>query len=120
MARHHPLLAWQRSHALTIAVYRHTSTWPSHERYGLASQARRAAISVGATIAEGAAREGPREFHRFLRISLGSLAELEYHLQLAGELGYLDSGCLQELMGLHGEALNLLLRLTLSMKRVAN
>ena len=57
MARHERLLAWQRVHQLTLAVYEATNTWPTAETYGLVSQARRAASSAGANIAEGAARE---------------------------------------------------------------
>jgi four helix bundle protein len=55
--------------------------------YGLTSQARRAAISIPANIAEGAARRGPREFARYLNISLGSLAELSYLLLFSRDRG---------------------------------
>jgi four helix bundle protein len=57
------------------------------EKFGLTSQARRAASSVAANIAEGAARFGSRELKRYLNISLGSLGELDYHLRLARDLG---------------------------------
>jgi len=104
MARHERLLAWQRSHELTIAVYGATATWPSSERYGLTSQARRAAASVGANIAEGAARYGPRELKRFLNIALGSLGELENHLRLALDLGLMVREDFDHLAGLANEA----------------
>jgi four helix bundle protein len=58
--------------------------------YGLTSQARRAAISIPTNIAEGAARQGRREFARFLSISLGSLAELSYLLLFSRERGLCD------------------------------
>jgi four helix bundle protein len=58
--------------------------------YGLVSQARRAAFSISANIAEGSAKKGSREFRRFLDISLGSLSELAYCLHLARDLKYLD------------------------------
>jgi four helix bundle protein len=76
-------------HELVLAIYRETRRWPSAERYGLTSQARRSAYSAAASIAEGAAKRGTREFRRFLDISLGSLSELSYILQLARELEYL-------------------------------
>lgn len=104
MARHERLLAWQKSHELTIAVYQATGKFPAGERYGLTSQARRAASSVGANIAEGAARFGPREFKRFLNIALGSLGELENHLRLALDLDLLSEGDFERLTGLANEA----------------
>ena len=104
MARHERLLAWQRSHQLTIAVYRATAGWPVSERYGLTSQARRAASSVGANIAEGAARYGAREFKRYLNIALGSLGELENHLRLALDLEILTMQDFEHLAGLANEA----------------
>ncbi len=83
------LEAWARCHRLVLEVYAVTTTWPVHERYGLTSQARRAAVSAAADIAEGSAKRGRREFRRYLDISLGSLAELEYLLRLASDLHYL-------------------------------
>lgn len=72
-----------------MAVYRLTAAWPVHERYGLVSQVRRAAVSIASNIAEGAAKRGHREFRRYVDISLGSLSELTYLLRLALDLGYL-------------------------------
>ena len=60
---------------------------------------RRAAVSIGANIAEGRYRGGDREFRRFLRVALGSAAELEYYVLLALDLALLskaDSECLAE------------------------
>ena len=84
------LQAWAACHALTIAIYRATLTWPTTEQYGLISQVRRAAFSAAANICEGSMRKGSKEFRRFLDISLGSLAELSYTLRLAADLEYLD------------------------------
>jgi four helix bundle protein len=72
-----------------LAVYRITSKWPRREQYGLSSQARRAAYSTAANIAEGSAKKGSKEFCRFLNISLGSISELSYILLLARDLDYL-------------------------------
>jgi len=85
------LIVWQKARCLAVAVYRQTSQLPSHERFGLTSQMRRAAVSVLSNIAEGAGRGTDSEFRYFLRIARGSLAELETQLLLAGDLGYVDN-----------------------------
>ena len=46
---------------------------------------------VTVNIVEGSAKKGPAEFRRFLDISLGSLSELSYLLQVSRELGYLNA-----------------------------
>lgn len=77
-------------------VYRLTEGWPNQERYGLTSQARRAAVSVPANLAEGVAKRGRREFRRYLDIALGSLSELRYLLHLARDLGYVSEAAYAE------------------------
>lgn len=89
MMPHERFHAWQACDALAIGVYRITAAFPSHERYGLTSQARRAAVSAAANIVEGSAKRGSGEFRRYLDISIGSLAELSYLLHLARKLEYL-------------------------------
>jgi four helix bundle protein len=84
------LIVWQKPHILTIAVYRTTEAFPEKEMFGLTSQIRRAYVSIPANIAEGCGREGRTEFNRFLQIALGSIAGLEYHLLLSGELGFIN------------------------------
>ena len=81
--------AWQAAHRLALELYRVTDGWPRSERFGLTVQVRRAAVSVPANIAEGAAKRGPREFRRFLDIALGSLAELSYLLRFSRDYGLL-------------------------------
>ena len=80
-----------------LTVYQVTEKWPKHELYGLTSQTRRAAFSAAVNIVEGAARKGVREFKRFLSISLASLAELEYALEVASALGYLEPAVFEPL-----------------------
>jgi four helix bundle protein len=84
------LQVWQKAHALTLDVYRATKSFPREELYSLTNQIRRAAVSIGANIAEGAAKNSRPEFGRFLQIALGSASELEYHLLLARDLSYLS------------------------------
>ncbi len=102
--RHESLTSWIACHELVLAIYRVTSEWPTREQYGLTSQARRAAYSVAANIAEGSAKRGRRDFRRFLDISLGSLAELSYILRLARDLGYLKTEVWGEIEALRDHA----------------
>jgi four helix bundle protein len=90
MKPHEQLEAWKFAMQLVKAVYQMTSGFPSEERYGLAQQMRRAAVSIPSNIAEGAGRNGAKEFLNFIGISRGSLAELETQLQLAVMLGFAE------------------------------
>jgi four helix bundle protein len=83
---------WKYSHALTLHSYRVTGSigFPRTELFGLVSQIRRAAASIGANIAEGCGRYGNPELARFLQISMGSASELEYHFLLAHDLHMLS------------------------------
>jgi four helix bundle protein len=83
---------WQNSMELVVACYKLSAALPPEERFGLASQIKRAAVSIPANIAEGFGRWNAREFARFLAIASGSLRELETHLLIAGRLGYFSNG----------------------------
>jgi len=76
---------------MTIGVYKVTREFPREELFGITSQMRRAASSIGANIAEGAGRRSDGELARFLHIARGSAAELEYHLLLARDLDLLPN-----------------------------
>lgn len=88
---HRDLVVWQKAVALVVDCYRISKTFPSEERSGLTQQLRRAAVSVPANIAEGKGRGRPAEFVRFLEIANGSLTELDTHLVVARELGFIES-----------------------------
>lgn len=88
MKNYRELKVWQRSHALTLAVYTLTKRFPKEESFGLTSQMRRAASSIPANIVEGCDRDGDAELKRFLTITLGSACELDYFVLLATDLGY--------------------------------
>lgn len=88
---------WEKAHQLTLRLYKITSIFPKEELYGLTSQIRRAAASVPANIAEGCGRNTQTELARFVHIATGSASELEYHLILAHDLGYVDSKIYPEL-----------------------
>jgi four helix bundle protein len=83
------LTVWERSHKLTLEIYGVTAKFPRHELYGLTSQVRRCSASIGANIAEGCGKRGNNEFQRYLQIASGSASELDYHLLLSRDLGFL-------------------------------
>jgi four helix bundle protein len=91
MAPYKRFVAWKECHKLVLDVYQATQSFPKYELYGLTSQARRAAFSAAANIVEGSSRKGRNEFRRFLDIALASLSEVEYALEVASALGYLES-----------------------------
>jgi four helix bundle protein len=81
------LRVWQDAMALAENCYLLTRPFPREEMFGLTSQIRRAAASIPANIAEGHGRESTQSFIQYLRISQGSLKELETHLLLAARVG---------------------------------
>ena len=84
------LRVWQIAMELVEGVYGLTRTFPAHERYGLASQMQRAAVSIPSNIAEGQARHHLREYLNYLSIAQASLAELDTQLEIAERLGYIS------------------------------
>lgn len=84
------LVVWQRAVDLVPKVYELLKGLPREERYDLGSQIRRAVVSIPANIAEGQARQHPKEFLQHLSIAKGSLAELHTLLIVANRLGYLS------------------------------
>jgi len=85
------LKVWEKSHNLALEIYKVTSLFPKSELYGLTNQIRRASVSIPSNIAEGCGRSGGFDFSRFLVIALGSASELEYHLMLSNDLGFLSA-----------------------------
>jgi four helix bundle protein len=77
------LKVWQEAMGLAELAYRMTRRFPKDELYGMTGQIRRSAASIAANIAEGHGRENSGAFVQYLRISQGSLKELETHLMLA-------------------------------------
>jgi four helix bundle protein len=84
------LKVWRVGHVLALDVYKVTAIFPRNEEYGLTTQLRRAAVSIGANIAEGSGRPGDPGMRQFLAIAPGSAAEMQDLLALAEDLGYLQ------------------------------
>jgi four helix bundle protein len=85
------LKVWHKAYGLALAVYEASRGFPREEIYGLTSQLRRSAVSIGANIAEGCGRRSDGELIRFLQIARGSSSEVEHHLLLARDLRFLSS-----------------------------
>jgi four helix bundle protein len=85
------LQVWQAGHALAVDVYRATADGRIWCGDALADQMRRAVVSIGANIAEGCGRATPRDFLKFLNISMASAGELESHVLLAAALGLIST-----------------------------
>ena len=93
----HKLGIWQRSHQLTLDVYKVSQAFPKDELFGLTSQIRRAASSIPTNIAEGCGRASNKDFAHFLQIAIGSASEVEYELLLAHNLEYINDEAFNKL-----------------------
>ena len=88
---HTKMKMWKDAMVLTRDIYTVTSNFPDSERFSLANQIRRSAVSIPSNIAEGAGRYSDKEFIHFLHIARGSLAELETQIILSNDLGYIKN-----------------------------
>jgi four helix bundle protein len=82
---------WRLGVDLVLDCYALTNSFPPRERFGLTSQARRAAVSIPSNVAEGHNRRSPHSrnaYRNHVSIALGSSGELDTHLELARRLGY--------------------------------
>ena len=93
----HKLGIWQRSHQLTLDVYKVSKSFPKDELFGLTSQIRRAASSIPTNIAEGCGRSSNKDYAHFLQIAIGSASEVEYELLLAHDLEYINDEAFNKL-----------------------
>jgi four helix bundle protein len=97
---HRDLLVWQKSMLMVTECYELTKEFPDRERFGLSSQLQRAAVSVPANVAEGNARRSKPAYVNHLSIATGSLAEVETHIQIAINLGYVVAARCESTMDL--------------------
>jgi four helix bundle protein len=116
MRDHTKLVAFEAADALVLAVYRATRAFPSHERFGLTAQLRRAAVSVATNIVEGCGRETAADYGRFLMIAFASCREAQYEIDLAIRLEYVEGEAAKLLMDTAVRAGQLLNRLIASVR----
>ncbi|WP_372793907.1 four helix bundle protein [Pontiella sp.] len=105
------LIVWQKAMDLVDVAYRLTSGFPSEERYGLASQLRRAAVSVPSNVAEGYGRHSTADYVRFLQIALGSLNECITQLEISVRLEFVGKDEIKEALELCAEIEKMLVSL---------
>jgi four helix bundle protein len=86
---HEKLDVWQKSMDLVVNVYHMIRLLPKEERFSLADQMRRSAVSIPSNIAEGAARASKKEFIQYVYIALGSASELDTQIQISQRVGYI-------------------------------
>ena len=84
------LSVWQKSHELTLSIYKSTSGFPKEELFGLVSQMRRSSSSISTNIAEGCGRTTQSQMAHFLNIALGSASELRYQILLSKDLEFIS------------------------------
>jgi four helix bundle protein len=92
------LNVWQKSKSLAVQIYKITCEGRVAHDFGLRDQMRRAAVSICSNIAEGDERNSNRDSIRFFYIAKGSLAELVTQIEIADEIGYLDSDKVKSLI----------------------
>ena len=99
ITRFEDLDCWQKARKIVNRVYRVCSVSEFRRDYSLIDQMKRAAISIMANIAEGFSRKGNKEFVQFLFIAKSSAAELQSHLYIVLDQGYIGKPEFDELYG---------------------
>ncbi len=84
------LIVWQKSIVLVTDIYSITRNFPMEEKFGLVNQLNRAVVSIPTNIAEGWGRESSKNYLQFLRISRGSLMEVETLILISKNLNYIN------------------------------
>lgn len=103
------------AHALALKIYQITSNFPKEEMFGLVSQMRRAATSIGMNLVEGSMRLNRREYRQFVGIARGSAGEVGYQLLLARDLAYISDEVYSELRSEFNRVGQMLTRLSQSL-----
>ena len=97
ISRFEDLDCWQEARKLVNSVYRVCSVNAFKKDFSLVDQMKRSVISIMSNIAEGFSRKSNKEFIQFLFIAKSSAAELQSHLYVAVDQGYLNEDTFNEL-----------------------
>jgi four helix bundle protein len=104
------LLIWQKGIEITEKVYLITNNFPENELFSLTNQIRRTSVSISSNIAEGFGRNSTKSYMNFLKISRGSLYELETQLIIADRLNYISDNellkSINDLLSEEGKMIN--------------
>ncbi len=107
------LLIWQKGMQIAELTYSLASDFPNDEIYSLTNQVKRSCVSVPSNIAEGYGRSSTLSYMNFIKISRGSLYELETQLILAKRLNFIANDTLYDsiisLIAEEGKMINTLL-----------
>ena len=114
---HEDLRVYEAGMELVKEIYEITKGFPKEELYGITGQVRRAAVSVVANIAEGAARGSRKEFIHFLNISRGSLSEVEALIDVSHMIGYINDDIKDQLKNKSADVSSLLSGLINSIRK---
>jgi len=114
---HKNLEVWKQSIKLVQMIYSATNSLPPSEKYGLSSQMKRAAVSVPANIAEGAARQWKKESIQFFTIARGSLSELDTLIEICKSLSFLSNSLTLSLLTSQIDKVDILLSGLIRYKR---
>ena len=99
MGNFRKLLVWQKARELAVRIYKLTRTQPISKDFGLRDQIQRSVVSISANIAEGDELGTDKQSIRHFYIARGSSAELQTLLIIANEIGYVESGLVEDLLG---------------------
>jgi four helix bundle protein len=114
---HAKFIVWQKGMDFAVELYRLTKSFPPQEKYGIAAQLQKTAVSIPANISEGAARKTTKELLHFLSISAGSLSELDTELEICRRVKLIDEKVYFELTQNLEEISKLLLGLAKSLRK---
>jgi four helix bundle protein len=109
------LVVWQQAMDLVVISHRIADSLPARQRFALADQIRRAAISIPANIAEGYTRIHRGDYLRHLSIARASAGELDTHLLIVARLDYGDAELRDRALTLTDRVSRLLMGLTRSL-----
>lgn len=120
MQDYRSLIVWQKSHQLTLMIYKLTDAFPKEEKFGLVSQIRRSSSSVAINIVEGCGRTTQKDKANFFQTSYASAQETEYILLLSKDLGFIPESLYNEVLEKIVEVKSMMSSLIKKVKAIIN